>query len=132
MLLPELRHELAAAPLQIGKPASPGELRGETLLVDRLGDGLIRKQAADPSDKRREKLEREPGRLPIGLGRLPLDVPLPCHPGPMKLRRMGSRDRARDDIDKRHHRGGKEPTCCQHHRPCPSARPSCLTVIAPR
>ena len=76
MLLPELGQELAAALLQIGKPASPGELRGETVLVDRLRNDLIRKRAADPADKRREKLEGEPGRLPIGLGRLPLDVTL--------------------------------------------------------
>ena len=117
MLLPEPGDELAAAPLQIGKPASPRGLRGETVLVDRLGDGLIRKRAADPADKRREKLKGEPGRLPIGLGRLPLDVPLPSHPGSMKLRRMGSRDRSRDDTDQRHHRSGKEPTCCQHHQP---------------
>ena len=42
MLLPELRHEFAAALLQIGKPASTGELRGETVLVDRLRNDLIR------------------------------------------------------------------------------------------
>ena len=131
MLLPELGHELAAALLQIGKPASPGGLRGKPLLVDRLGDGLIRKQAADPADKRREKLEGEPGRLPIGLGRLPLDVTLACHPGPMELRRMSSRDRAQDDTDQRHHRGGKELTCCPQHQPCPSVFPFYLTVIAP-
>lgn len=110
MLLPEPGHELAAAPLQIGKPASPGGLCGKTVLGDRLCDGLIRKRAPHPADKGREKLEREPGHLPIGLGRLPLDVTLSCHPGPMKLRRMGGRDRSRDDTDQRHHRGGKEPT----------------------
>ena len=123
MLLPELRHEFAAALLQIGKPASPWGLRGKTLLIDRLRHELIGKRAADPSDERREELKREPGRLPIGLGRLPLDVPAQRHPGPMELRRMGSRDRARDDTDQRHHRGGKEPTCCPQHQPCPSVFP---------
>ena len=131
MLLPELRDEFAAALFQIGKPASPWGLRGKPVLIDRLRHELIGKRATDPSDERREELEREPGRLPIGLGRLPLDVTLACHPGPMELRRMSNRDRAQDDTDQRHHRGGKELTCCPHHQPCPSVFPFYLTVIAP-
>ena len=111
MLLPEPRHELAAPLLQIGKPAGTGGLRGETVLVDRLPDDLIVERASDPRHKRSEELEREPGCLPIGLGRLFPGVPLERHPRPVELRRVGNCGRADDNADQGHRRGGKEPTC---------------------